>query len=143
MEVCAVQHGDFVVWTEQTTIMERVKRNQDFFNRKVEIMKDFFVYGILPEVVGKWYTRAPVADSQHIVPIAPTSITTSNYHEDDDTDDNRLWCYCSKPSFGDMVMCNNKRCTIQCFHFECVGIRSPPKGRWYCPSCRLLPKFNK
>ena len=144
MEVCAVPHGDFVVWTKQSTIMERVKRNHEFFNRNLSSVKDFFVYGVLPEIVGKWYTRTPVADSQHIVPIAPTpSNITSNDENEDDDDDSRLWCYCSKPSFGDMVMCDNKQCTIQWFHFTCVGLRIPPKGKWYCPSCRLLPKFNK
>jgi len=64
MEVCvhAVPHCDFVVWTKQSTIVE----SHDFF---------YFIYGFLPEIKGKWYTRTPVADSQHIVPIPSTSNT--------------------------------------------------------------------
>ncbi len=41
-----------------------------------------------------------------------------------------------------MVQCDNDKCTIQWFHFDCLRIRCPPKGKWYCPSCRKLPKFS-
>ena len=37
---------------------------------------------------------------------------TTTATTDDDADE-RLWCYCNHPSFGDMVMCDNKKFTIQ------------------------------
>uniref|UniRef100_A0A8D9DWE8 Inhibitor of growth protein n=1 Tax=Cacopsylla melanoneura TaxID=428564 RepID=A0A8D9DWE8_9HEMI len=46
------------------------------------------------------------------------------------------FCLCNQVSFGQMVMCDNDSCTIEWFHFSCVGITNTPKGKWYCPDCR-------
>ena len=35
-----------------------------------------------------------------------------------------------------MVACDNESCSIEWFHFVCVGVTSKPKGEWFCPSCR-------
>ena len=32
------------------------------------------------------------------------------------------------------------QCTIEWFHYGCVGITEPPKGKWYCPQCSLSMK---
>ena len=75
------------------------------------------------------------------MPVA-TSIHT-NEEEDDLDDESRLWCYCEQPSFGQMIQCDNKKCSILWFHFEYLRIRTPPKGKWYCLNCHKLSKFNK
>ncbi|KAI8080116.1 uncharacterized protein B0P05DRAFT_77269 [Gilbertella persicaria] len=46
-----------------------------------------------------------------------------------------LYCYCSQVSFGEMVACDNEECEIEWFHLECVGLKVPPKGKWYCKNC--------
>ncbi|KAI1707177.1 PHD-finger domain-containing protein [Ditylenchus destructor] len=38
-------------------------------------------------------------------------------------------------SDGDMVACDNKNCPYEWFHYGCVGITAPPKGKWFCPHC--------
>jgi len=38
-------------------------------------------------------------------------------------------------SFGEMVACDNADCNIEWFHYECVGLKRQPKGRWFCPEC--------
>ncbi len=50
-----------------------------------------------------------------------------------------LFCICKRRSFGQMIGCDNEKCEIEWFHFECVRLKSKPKGKWYCPNCR--PKF--
>ncbi|KAF2089999.1 hypothetical protein K490DRAFT_62871 [Saccharata proteae CBS 121410] len=55
--------------------------------------------------------------------------------EVDEADDDANYCLCNRPSFGDMVACDNANCPIQWFHWECVGIREEPKGEWLCPNC--------
>ena len=40
-----------------------------------------------------------------------------------DRDLAKLWCYCNEPSFGEMIMCNNEKCLIRWFHFDCLRIR--------------------
>lgn len=49
-----------------------------------------------------------------------------------------LYCYCQCPydEVSEMIACDGKDCTIEWFHFECVGIMVPPKGKWFCPDCR-------
>jgi hypothetical protein len=47
-----------------------------------------------------------------------------------------LYCICNRISFGNMVECSNDSCSIEWFHFGCIGMRKAPKGKWYCPKCR-------
>ncbi|XP_014616955.1 PREDICTED: uncharacterized protein LOC106794061 [Polistes canadensis] len=49
-----------------------------------------------------------------------------------------LYCYCQCPydEVSEMIACDGRDCRIEWFHFECVGIMIPPKGKWYCPDCR-------
>ncbi|KAJ3868190.1 hypothetical protein EV359DRAFT_32814 [Lentinula novae-zelandiae] len=57
---------------------------------------------------------------------------------DDEDDDHKLYCFCQKPSAGDMIACdNNSGCPYEWFHLECVGITEPPPdtAKWYCPHC--------
>lgn len=45
------------------------------------------------------------------------------------------YCYCDEVSSGDMVACDNEDCPREWFHYHCVGLTSPPKGKWYCLFC--------
>lgn len=142
MVVCGVSYGDFVVWTKKDFYVERIQLDQNFFDTHIDAVKHFYIYGVLPEIVGKFYSRKPVANADGIVPIPTNEAGTCEQVTDEKEDMSRLWCYCNEPSFGDMVKCDNDKCTIQWFHFDCLKIRCPPKGKWYCPSCRKLSKFN-
>ena len=42
-----------------------------------------------------------------------------------------------------MVACDNEDCSIEWFHTGCLRITTVPKGKWYCPDCRKLPKFKR
>ena len=59
------------------------------------------MYGVLPEIIGKWYSRGPVADPSGVVTLPSTSATDST---GDETNDRRLWCFCNQPSYGEMIM---------------------------------------
>lgn len=53
------------------------------------------------------------------------------------------YCYCRKDVHdSQMIGCDDPTCTIQWFHFSCVGIRIAPEGEWLCPECRAK-KSNK
>jgi len=47
-----------------------------------------------------------------------------------------VYCTCRRVSFGQMIGCDNENCPIEWFHFECVELTEPVKGKWYCPQCR-------
>ena len=144
LEVCKLSYCDFVVWTEKDVVVERIAADNQFFSNVIDSVQHFFVYGILPEIVGKWYTRKPVANSEGVVPIPTSTDLTDEQQDSDETEDmSKLWCYCNEPSFGEMILCDNEKCTIKWYHFDCLRIRCPPKGKWYCPSCRKLSRFCK
>ncbi|XP_070554167.1 inhibitor of growth protein 1-like [Ptychodera flava] len=45
------------------------------------------------------------------------------------------YCLCNQVSYGEMIGCDNVNCELEWFHFNCVGLTSKPKGKWYCPRC--------
>jgi len=53
LHVCQVMYGDFVVWSKEGTLIERIERDTTFMDAQKENMTHFFKYGILPEVIGK------------------------------------------------------------------------------------------
>ncbi len=59
-------------------------------------------------------------------------------------DPERLYCYCRCPydEVSQMIGCDANDCPYEWFHFECVGISEAPEGQWYCPECRLRPKYR-
>lgn len=101
-----------------------------------------FIYGILPEIIGKWYSRQPVADADGLVQIPTMSEETEDNGQQQDGL-TKSCCYCDQLELREMIMCDNKSCTIKWFHFDCLRLRHAPKGKWHCPSCAKLPKFNK
>lgn len=52
-------------------------------------------------------------------------------------DEARLYCFCRRVSYGDMIACDNTRCRYEWFHLPCVGLETGrrPRGKWYCPEC--------
>ncbi|KAI1821237.1 inhibitor of growth proteins N-terminal histone-binding-domain-containing protein [Xylaria intraflava] len=55
--------------------------------------------------------------------------------DDDEDEEGKRYCMCQAVSYGDMVACDNPSCPFEWFHWSCVGLKSEPEGRWYCPSC--------
>lgn len=53
------------------------------------------------------------------------------------------YCLCHQVSFGEMIGCDNADCPVEWFHFQCVGLSSKPKGKWYCPRCSQEREKNK
>ena len=68
---------------------------------------------MLPEIIGKWYTRKPVADDEGLV-LEPSVNRQESTDEEEEDDKSTPWCYCNEPSNGGMILCDNKGCTIKC-----------------------------
>ena len=140
LTVCQASYCDFIVWTTSLLNVERIQQDTMFFQEKLEAVQRFFVYGVLPEIIGKWYTRKPVANSEGVV-LDPNHLLIPQVTDYEDY--TKLWCYCNTPSYGEMIKCENEECAIQWFHFDCLRIRSAPKSKWYCPTCQKHYKGNK
>ena len=62
MFVCQRNFSDSVVWSNAGIIVERIEADPEFINSIIDAVQHFFIYGVLLEIVGKWYTRKPIAD---------------------------------------------------------------------------------
>lgn len=71
---------------------------------------------------------------------SPKKRQTLNDSEPIDPDE-PVYCFCNQVSFGDMIACDNTNCSREWFHYGCVGLASPPKGKWYCKECEPLMKL--
>ncbi|KAI2602796.1 hypothetical protein GGR54DRAFT_468680 [Hypoxylon sp. NC1633] len=55
--------------------------------------------------------------------------------KDEDIEDQNLYCICRRKQFGDMIACDNDACPYEWFHWDCVSLKSKPRGKWLCPEC--------
>ncbi len=49
------------------------------------------------------------------------------------------YCICQQVSYGEMIACDNENCEIEWFHYNCVGLSGPPKGKWYVSFPLIVP----
>lgn len=64
-------------------------------------MEPFIKLVILPELVGKWFTKQNVAVNENETPQEP------------DQGDKEQWCYCRKgEDYDAMIGCDNDQCPI-------------------------------
>ena len=91
--------------------------------------------GVLPELLGRWFSRPPEDSTP------PTSKSTEKIPV---VSEEPKYCYCQKGEHGEMVGCDNKDCSYQWFHLDCLKLKKPPKGKYcYCPECRKLEMFKR
>ena len=43
--------------------------------------------------------------------------------------------------FSNLIF-NFLQCQFEWFHYGCVGITQPPKGKWFCPPCTVQMKMK-
>lgn len=128
------QFCDFFVWTPNVSHLERIMCDEGLWNVMSEKAKDFHRLCIMPELVGKYYSRQQVlkpvlhgkSDSTAVVCDngAPTSVTVK-------------YCVCGGEDDGRrMIFCESENCEKQWFHMECLKLKRAPKGKWICKGCR-------
>lgn len=137
--VTDTEYCDFCVCTfaddeENGLHIERISKDEEFWSDCVSKAHILFRTSILPELLGKWYTRSNKVYSVSFD--LPSSSSAGN-------ETSEFFCYCKGPDSGDMIACDNDNCSIEWFHLSCLKMTSFPKGKskWYCPDCRKLPQF--
>eukprot|EP01135_Chromosphaera_perkinsii_P001911 Nk52_evm60s212 gene=Nk52_evmTU60s212 len=68
--------------------------------------------------------------------------TTIQIPQPQDPDEQR-YCICDQISYGEMIGCDNPDCPTEWFHFQCIGLTTKPKGKWFCPGCSERMKKKK
>ena len=95
---------DFVIWTESGLHIERITEDETFLNNIIPRAERFFKLCVLPELLGKWFTRS---HSRQV----PCDISDNTETEED----SGMWCYCRESKGGDMICCENKSCSVKWF----------------------------
>lgn len=57
-----LSYCDFVVCTQKEVFIERIKPDTAFMMEKMAKVKDFFEIAVLPELLGRWFSR-PTPDT--------------------------------------------------------------------------------
>lgn len=132
MQLCQVEYCDFVVWRAGELFHQRIELDEDFVVDAFYRAASFVKLAILPELVGKWFSKQNAMAScpsqdQDSNSASPVSVLSSNG-----------WCYCGKDeTFDNMIGCDSKDCKIQWYHFSCLKLTEDeiPRGKWFCPDC--------
>ena len=119
MHVAAVSYCDLVVWTPQEFFLQRIQYDPVFFHNAYLKVVELIKTGVLPELLGKWYT-AP----RH----TPTDAATTEHPPE-------LGCYCGKPGDTNDITCTSGQCMRKYFHRSCLKLIRVPKT-WKCVECR-------
>lgn len=127
------------MYTKESIHVERILFDNCFWEENVVKAKLLFETGVLPELLGRWFSRPPEQVISH---------ESSPHSSTDDVPSvstlDTKYCYCRGDEYGEMVGCDNDECPYQWFHLDCLQLKSPPKSKvWYCPDCCKLEKFKK
>ena len=127
--VANLQYDDFVVCAidEAKNIhlfVQRIYPDVQHWNFVLPKLETFWRICILPEILGRWYTRRCT-----VPPTLPSKDAI---------------CLCRTDRDEDSILCSNKDCPYQRFHPSCLSLTSValPKA-WYCPHCCRLPQFKR
>lgn len=138
--------------------MERIRLDVSFMERNLAKVKQFFEIAVLPELLGRWFSRPPerialtYSDESLSIPSGSTresspSPSGGNSDSIEPASSNSSvdkYCYCQQGEFGKMVGCDNGSCPYKWFHLPCLKLKSLPKSsKWYCPGCRKLYQKKK
>ena len=137
ISVCNAEFADFVLWTEKDLHIERIEEDPSMWDLMVASSKEFFDKAVLPELVGKFYSRENV----QMPALCAVQVPCDKNSESADDDRSQTYCYCGEPEdHDDMIMCDDENCKIVWYHLVCLKMKRVPKGKWLCPNCRKLSK---
>ena len=60
-------------------------------------------------------------------------------------DDSKMYCLCGAPSTDQMIGCDDVKCPVEWYHYQCVGLTEDtiPEGKWFCDqefSCNIYTR---
>ena len=77
MKLCNASYCDFVVWSKnQGILVQRLFPDAEFINRALQQVENFIKRGVLPELVGNWYTKSRVPSKVLSVCVPSSSAAT-------------------------------------------------------------------
>lgn len=120
--------------TNEDLQTERIFPDEEFWLDCVSRARLLFENAILPELLGKIFSRPP--DQVKPLPTSSDAVPEAT--------SNKVYCYCQGPETDDMVGCDREECPYKWFHLSCLKLKTFPTSKfWYCPDCRKINKQSK
>lgn len=112
--VSEIKSCDFVVWTTKDFFVEKIMFDEIFCNDMVDCCKLFFKKAVLPELVGKLYSR-PLQEEH-------TAKQNHQINSCSNVQDQLIICICRavyKEDVDNVIGCDNENCPYLWLHFNC------------------------
>ncbi len=106
MFVSDVSYCDFVLWTRNEVIVQRILKNAEFLMENLSKAQHAFISTVLPEILTRRHD--PSLRAQSVCKI------------------------CERPDFGKMINCARCNCN---FHYSCAQIKRK-SATWLCRECQ-------
>ena len=115
LTVCEKEYCDVLCWTPKGIHVERILQDSTHFAEIKPALDSVFIKIILPALLtGKLICSR---GTETLTQVCHTSSAT--------------YCWCRGEEVGRMVACDNPQCSIEWFHFDCVGLTRKPRGEWF------------
>lgn len=114
---------DFIIWTPNEIFIERILPDHHFWQSNLARVRTFYIHGVLPELLGRYYTRMHVCDAT----LARTPTVDRP-------------CYCKEYKSDTVLTCASTTCAVKYFHKQCLGLKNKPRKGWQCLDCRAVKK---
>ena len=118
----------FYVYGPPTSLCEVIQVDLDFLIKNVGLAQNFFIHAILPELLGKWFSR--------------NHFTIPSIKENREQATANI-CTCKEIKSSKTITCCDKSCVVKEYHLECVGLEAASKKKWFCPYCRRKNHIQK
>ena len=127
MKVYSVNYCDFVICSQNELVLLRIDLDKEFVCEAIGKATTFCKYEVLPELVGKYYTRDSSECSIHTL---SSDTPAEIQNEASDGTETEKWCYCEQEDFGNMIFfCEGDSCKRQRFHMNCLKLGKASKGK--------------
>ena len=132
-----------MVYTEKGLHIERIAADHQFMEENLDKAKLTFQIAVLPELLGRWFSRPAPQDTSTD---DSTQQSCSSSSQSSENAKIQKYCYCQQVESDDMISsdmvgCDNDKCTYEWFHLKCLNLKSFPRtSKWYCPDCRKIMK---
>ncbi|KAM3619822.1 uncharacterized protein V6R79_014096 [Siganus canaliculatus] len=114
MHVARVSYCDFMVWTLQDIFIQRIKYDPVFFHNAYLKVYELIKTGILPELLGKWYTAPHHISTDTAATVQPPE----------------MGCCCGQPSDSDDISCTSGQCKRKHFQRSFLKLKREPM-QWH------------
>ena len=115
MLLTGFNYADLLIYSPvdngKTSLITTVKKDEELLNNfKIKALHVFKTI-ILPEIITR--RRDTIMENSR-----------------------KAYCICKRPSFGNMIACDNSKCKTEWYHYSCVSITRAPRGKWFCEACK-------